>query len=223
MRGFLGQRPIGFVYGSLASGADIVVAEAFLEAGVELNIVLPFAVEEFVAISVAPAGAGWVERFHSCLSRATAVIVTSDSSYRGVRRAVRLRRAYRHGARTELRSVPGRTRRTTRRVGWRGIVRARRHRTRHRRVGVAPVDPTHVVAVPRVESGRGNLSTGARRPGRSAPFCSPTFGASAGLVDEQFPAFLDQALSRLATVLARHAPGVLWCNTQGDGIAAILH
>ena len=63
------QRRIGFAYGSLASGADILVAEAVLDAGIRLEIVLPFDTDEFEAVSVAPAGAGWAERFRSCLAR----------------------------------------------------------------------------------------------------------------------------------------------------------
>ena len=48
---------IGYAYGSLASGADILWAEAIMAAGGELHVVLPFAHDEFVAWSVAPAGA----------------------------------------------------------------------------------------------------------------------------------------------------------------------
>lgn len=50
-------------YGSLASGADILFAEAIIEAGGEVHVVLPFAYEDFVRISVADSGPAWVERF----------------------------------------------------------------------------------------------------------------------------------------------------------------
>ena len=71
----------GFAYGSLASGADILVAEAVLDAGIRLEIVLPFDTDEFEAVSVAPAGASWAERFRSCLARAASVVHASDSSF----------------------------------------------------------------------------------------------------------------------------------------------
>lgn len=83
VRAKLKARRVGFVHGSLASGADIVVAEAALELGAELHLVLPFAVDEFVAISVAPAGPEWIARFRHCLGAATSVTVASDSAYNG--------------------------------------------------------------------------------------------------------------------------------------------
>jgi hypothetical protein len=64
---------IGFGYGALAAGADIVIAEELLAAGAELHVVLPTAVDIFVAQSVAPYGADWVRRFHACLTAATEV------------------------------------------------------------------------------------------------------------------------------------------------------
>jgi hypothetical protein len=61
---------IRFAYGSLAAGADILFAEALLRHGAILNVVLPFEREEFVEVSVRPAGARWVERFAACLAAA---------------------------------------------------------------------------------------------------------------------------------------------------------
>ena len=78
---FLQEHDVGFAYGSLASGADIVVAEAALARGSELRIVLPFDTREFEAVSVRPGGAQWLERFRTCMARATSVIHASDSAY----------------------------------------------------------------------------------------------------------------------------------------------
>src|SRR5262249_909104 len=50
----LDRHGVGFGYGSLASGADILFAEALLARGAELHAVLPFEREEFKAVSVAP-------------------------------------------------------------------------------------------------------------------------------------------------------------------------
>lgn len=63
----------GFGYGALAAGADIVIAEALLAAGAELHVVLPTAVETFVAQSVAPYGAAWETRFRHCLAEASSL------------------------------------------------------------------------------------------------------------------------------------------------------
>jgi hypothetical protein len=79
----LATRPVGAAYGSLASGSDIVIAEALLHAGIELHVVLPFDTDEFVAVSVDPAGTGWRERFRACLGSAASVTFACDSSYLG--------------------------------------------------------------------------------------------------------------------------------------------
>jgi hypothetical protein len=77
----LAREAVGFAYGSLASGADILFAEALLAQGAELHVMLPFETEEFSRISVEPAGAGWVERFRRCLERATSVSHATPGAY----------------------------------------------------------------------------------------------------------------------------------------------
>jgi len=77
------EQGIGFAYGGLAAGADIVFAEALLEAGAELHLVLPVNLESFVAVSVAPFGTGWVERFQRCFAQAASVRYASQDPYVG--------------------------------------------------------------------------------------------------------------------------------------------
>lgn len=78
------QRDIpAYAYGSLASGADILWAEALLAAGCEVHVVLPFARAAFVELSVAAAGPGWVERFDRCADRASTVRFATDDTYLG--------------------------------------------------------------------------------------------------------------------------------------------
>ncbi|HEY5725845.1 MAG TPA: adenylate/guanylate cyclase domain-containing protein, partial [Methylomirabilota bacterium] len=79
----LERAPVGYAYGALAAGADILWAEALLEHEAELHVVLPLAREEFVRASVAPAGAAWVERFHRCLDAATTVEYATDDALGG--------------------------------------------------------------------------------------------------------------------------------------------
>jgi class 3 adenylate cyclase len=73
----------GYAYGSLASGGDILWAEALLAQGAELHVVLPFARDEFVKASVAPAGADWVERFDRCLNAAKNVNYATEDAFLG--------------------------------------------------------------------------------------------------------------------------------------------
>jgi class 3 adenylate cyclase len=77
------ERQVGFAYGSLAAGADIMLAEAALEQGAILNVVLPFVEEDFIEISVRPAGRGWVERFERCYSAAATKRFATTDRYLG--------------------------------------------------------------------------------------------------------------------------------------------
>jgi class 3 adenylate cyclase/tetratricopeptide (TPR) repeat protein len=74
----------GVAFGSLASGADILIVETLLEQGVEVNIVLPFALDDFIACSVAPAGGNWQERFTRCLEQSSGTVrYLTDQAYMG--------------------------------------------------------------------------------------------------------------------------------------------
>jgi class 3 adenylate cyclase len=66
------QHNIRFGFGSAAAGADLMFAEALLDAGGEIHLVLPFEQEEFAQTSVASAGPGWPARFERCIDAAKA-------------------------------------------------------------------------------------------------------------------------------------------------------
>src|SRR5439155_11818285 len=70
-------------FGSLASGADIVIAEALLKRGADLELVFPFRLDEFRDISVRPAGGSWMRRFERCLTKARSTTFATDDSYLG--------------------------------------------------------------------------------------------------------------------------------------------
>ncbi len=74
---------VGFAYGSLACGADILFAEACLARNVELNVVLPFTMDEFKRLSVERGGAGWLDRFERCLAKARSLTYATESEYLG--------------------------------------------------------------------------------------------------------------------------------------------
>ncbi|WP_404711838.1 hypothetical protein [Sphingomonas sp. MMS24-J13] len=69
----LRQERIGFAYGALGAGAEIVVAEQVLRAGAELHLILPTDAANFAQQSVTPYGGDWVERFEACLAQATSI------------------------------------------------------------------------------------------------------------------------------------------------------
>ncbi|HEU0098551.1 MAG TPA: tetratricopeptide repeat-containing protein [Allosphingosinicella sp.] len=69
----LEEENVGFGFGALAAGADIIIAEALLERGAELHAVLPGGADAFAAVSVDPFGKAWRRRFDSVLARAETV------------------------------------------------------------------------------------------------------------------------------------------------------
>ena len=75
------RKPI--VYTSAACGADLILIEAALEVGAEVNVVLPFDRQDFVRTSVAVGGEGWTERFDAALSRVARVIMATEESHLG--------------------------------------------------------------------------------------------------------------------------------------------
>jgi len=67
------RQDIGFGYGALAAGADILFAEALLEEGAELNVILPSDLDSFIIDSVEPYGDKWVGRFNACIEQASSL------------------------------------------------------------------------------------------------------------------------------------------------------
>lgn len=73
------------VYGSLASGADIIIVEWALKRERDARVFLPFGREAFIATSVAPAGDVWVSRARRCLRDPLCKVValTDDAPIEG--------------------------------------------------------------------------------------------------------------------------------------------
>ncbi|WP_298397029.1 tetratricopeptide repeat-containing protein [Sphingobium sp.] len=60
----------GAVYGALAAGSDILIAEVAVDSGAELHIILPTDLQRFRATSVIPFGHHWASRFDRLIDRA---------------------------------------------------------------------------------------------------------------------------------------------------------
>ncbi len=220
VRSFLADRCIGFVYGSLASGADILVAEAVLDHGVPLQIVLPFDTDEFERSSVMPGGPGWAGRFRSCLARATSIVHASDSSYLGddelygyagrIAMGHALNQAAFLDAPAEQLAI------------WDQTTVAGVAGTSHDvAVWRASGHTTNVIALPASDPSPGSAAIGPGTRQIGAILFTDLHGFSR-LRDEQFPRFVSEVLGRLGAVLDDHAEAVLWRNTWGDAIAAVF-
>ncbi len=220
IRSYLAQQRVGFAYGSLASGADILIAEAVLDHGVPLQVVLPFDTAEFERTSVSPAGPGWVDRFRACLGRAESVVHASDSSFMGedelfgyagrIAMGHALNRAAFLDAPAHQLAI------------WdeaEGVVLAG---TAHDvAVWKASGHPTHVIALrpPEQSAGKAGPISATRHIG--AILFTDLHGFSR-LRDEQFLPFVDKVLGSLGAVLDDHGEAVLWRNCWGDAIAAVF-
>ena len=82
MSDLIQKEDIGFGYGALAAGSDIIFAEALLEEGGDLHVILPVGVDIFKAASVSAldqkSATNWGARFDSCLERASSIRVLTD-------------------------------------------------------------------------------------------------------------------------------------------------
>jgi len=75
---------VGFGYASAACGADILFLEALLEAGKEINVVLPYTAEQFRydSVDIVP-GSTWGSRFDRVLNMASQVTIASNQRLYG--------------------------------------------------------------------------------------------------------------------------------------------
>jgi hypothetical protein len=217
------KRTLGYAYGSLASGADILWAEAFLARGAELHVVLPFAIDEFVENSVAPAGRDWIDRFHRCLDAAVAVTYATEDAF------LDDDVLYRYGSELAMGLALLRARfldaETVQFAVWDG---APAHGDAGTAIDVgtwtARGKPV-VVVDPCSESASSAAVTSHRRPRPRRTVRSLLFGDFkdfSKLTDEQLPRFAEHVLAALARVLDRYGDSVLHRNSWGDALYAVL-
>jgi hypothetical protein len=68
-------------YCSLACGGDILFAEAMAEQGGEVNIFIPFAIPDFIEMSIKFAGEQWIQRFNALREKFQVTLITTDRYY----------------------------------------------------------------------------------------------------------------------------------------------
>jgi len=226
---YLEEADPGFAYGSLACGADILFAEALLARGAELNVVLPFNVEEFIKVSVLRGGSTWEARFRSCLERATSVNFATDDSYLG--------------------DDPLFTYATQLAMGL-ALLRARNLDAKIEQVALWDGGPPAGVAGTAVDVGfwkrlgheqtiiasPGSLSSGNKEGPEKLASTGGTpetwrqnrallFGDIKGfskLKDHQVPVFVNKVFGCLAEVVEASDPSVLFKNTWGDAVFLVV-
>lgn len=212
-------------YGALASGGDMLFAEAILAAGGEVHGVLPFATEDFIAVSVADAGPDWVARFRRLLghprlrlSHATddPHLGDDDSFAYAARYAMGLavqRAAMLDGEAVQLALWDGHA--ADGPAGTGADVACWRDRLGRPTVIIWPLAAT---SPPPAAAGR--PEPGDRRVLRALLFCD--VAGFSRLDDARAPAFFRQVMGRLAAVMAGYGPAVMARNSWGDAIHAVI-
>ena len=221
IEGKLAAMNIGFAYGSLASGGDILFAEAVIRRKASLNLVLPFDRREFIGESVRPSGRKWISRFEECLGAAATVRYATRDRYLGddqlfaycsqLAMGLALLRA--RNLATEAKQV----------AVWDGepptgpagtavdVANWRRggHKSDHIKPGSTL---THRVAA---------RSGGAGRRRTRAMLFGDIHGFSR-LKDRQLPRFVEIVLGAFAAVVDRYQKDILLANTWGDGLFLVF-
>ncbi len=220
-----------FGYGSIACGADTLFAEALLARGGELNLVLPFAFDEFLDTSVRNGGPGWERRVRECLARAATVTYATEDHYLGddelfgyasrlAMGLALLRGHYLDAAVEQVALWDGGPAKGT--VGtaadaalWRGIGHPQT---------VIPCPTGGAAATP------ASPAPPAPAPDPAQPVTSRVnramlFGDVKGfskLDDRQLPVFVRAVLGAMAKVLDRFAGPLCFRNTWGDGVYLVF-
>jgi class 3 adenylate cyclase len=218
----LDAREVRFGYGSLAAGADIMFAESLLRRGASVHIVLPFDREEFVDVSVRPAGPAWVDRFYACLDKATTLRFATEDRYLGddhlfshcsqLGMGLALLHARHLSTSAEQIAVwDGKPPASP--VGTAVDIEMWRHSGMPQ--SIIPVGDGYQ---PAIESGGATRSVERRTR-------AMMFGDVKGfsrLRDDQLPTFIASFLNCFAAVIKRYRKGIRLANTWGDGLFIVF-
>jgi Tetratricopeptide Repeats-Sensor len=226
MAAAIARDPVGFAYGSLAGGSDILWAEALLDSGAELHVVLPFALEDFLETSVRPSGEAWVRRFHECLEGSVSMTFATEGRFLGdeilygycarLAMGLALLRARFLDARVlQLALWDGEP--PAGEVGTAKDVATWRS-TGHDSTTITP----RIIGPPHDRAGGGTASRTRDDVRVVRAILTGDMCGFSKLSDEQLPAFSRAVMGSLSDVLARYDKDIEYRNTWGDAILAVV-
>jgi hypothetical protein len=221
----LADHRVGCAFGSLAAGADVLVAEAVLRAGLELHVVLPLDQKAFLAVSVAPFGDGWLPRVEACLERASSIRHASQDPYLGDDRVFAYASQYAIGC-AVLKARAIATRAVQLAVwdgqptgGLGGVASDVEH---WRSIGREPV-VIPVGAIARPATGVDDaLPAGPISARATKAMLFADFQGFGRLRDDQVPAFFEVVMEGVAATLAALAVQPWLVETWGDGLFLVF-
>lgn len=210
-------------YGALACGADILIAEAILDRGGELNVVLPFLVEDFIRTSVEPGGGDWVARFERCMARASDVVIASETHALGDQRQYKYASMLMMGY-ARLRGIHLDTH-TLQLAIWDGKPMAGDAGTAadvrlwHDHGGELTAIPFDRSALPRPRPANLTTIVSTERAVRGMIFAD--FAGFSKIDEAKLPDFWETVLTRVAAVVNRYDADVCSRNTWGDALYVV--
>lgn len=225
IRGALDRTGTMIAYGSLACGADILVAEAMVERDGEVHIVLPFDEADFINASVLTGGAGWLPRYQRVRDRAASVTFASqmpnlddDNQFAYCSRlAMGTARLRAKTMQTEAVQL----------ALWDGLeLPAKAGTAADVREWTRQGGKSHIIDV----SGERQLAddpaldraakVGPARALRAIMFAD--FSGFSKLNEQVLPGFLNFVMGTIAGILAKHSDTVLCRNSWGDAIYCVI-
>ena len=222
---------VGFGYGSLAAGSDIIFVEALQARGADVHLTLPFSIAEFKNVSVRPFGDDWMRRFEKCLRYATTITLATAGEYLGDdvlfgyadRIAMGLAVIRARFLDTNIHQIAVWDRvhgDTSIPIAGTAASVALWKRCHLPSVVISPRRARPSVHERRTDSFAGlHHKASARREIRAFLFCD--FKGFSQLLEHQLPVFEREVLGRFAKVLARYRKQILFRNTWGDGLYVV--
>lgn len=228
IRDKLEELDIAIGFGPLACGADIVIAEALLERGAELHVVLPFSEEDFISESVKSGGEDWLPRYQTCRDKAATINFATPSEYVGDDNQFAYNTLYAMGL-AVLRSQERQCEAFQLAVvsdkfasfSSTGIAGTKADMQLWQSLGRESV-AIPAGAVPRdlVFPKRTKITTGTRREIRSILFAD--YKGFSRIGERNLPDFMNDIMGRVASVLSDFGDHVEFRNTWGDAVYAII-
>ena len=225
----------GAAFGALASGADILIAERLLHRGADLHVVLPFAKDDFIDVSVSPADIGtannvsWRARFDKCMAAASSITYLTDQPYMGDDILFGLGAKLAMGlALLHARHIAGSAEQlaiwdkkptdfpagTAVDIGeWESLGQAQ-HTVDVSDLGRTSAPPKKTAAPAKAQEITQNSRV-------DAAMLFGDFKGFSKLTDTQLPSYANDTLGLVANVLGASASGSDFINTWGDGLFAV--
>ena len=219
---------ISIGYGPLACGADIMIAEALLERGGELQVVLPFREEDFIAESVQCGGDDWLKRYEACREAASGIYLSTPNAYVGDDNQFAYNSRYTMGlvhlraqveaAQTMQLAVVSDAIASLSLTGLAGTVAdIKLWQSLGGETVTIPAGPVpRTLTFPEHDP----IGQGTRREIRSILFAD--YKGFARLGERELPQFMHHVMGRIADVLNAHGDHVEFRNTWGDALYAIV-